>query len=341
MKKTYDYTAKNLVRGHWFGFLPNEISDDSKILYLPGLQNLELPGYQARRIDSSNLFGVERDKKIARAIIRSGRDALENQFQLFEGNVAEFVDYFRETHPDKKLFAANLDFEGIVLTVAPEIMRVFEIFPNQKDGYLGITTFASREVEMFTEGMLALSVTKSVLGAAQFMEQLGRVYRQGAAYCSAMESNATPQNFAAREFFMLVLLARAIVAGQSIRDTEAKKFVSEFDIELEKMRKEIGAFDNASELAHSRMIFVENAKIKTIFENILIDVWPLRLERYLYLSRSNCRMQVCFVKFCKVEDQEDFPTLADVLEQFVELFVRMPIIQIDSMGTEIAINPRV
>ncbi|MEK6845467.1 MAG: hypothetical protein AABY26_01805, partial [Nanoarchaeota archaeon] len=135
---TYDYPNKNRWRMEWFYFLKQHLSvtPETKVLFFPGPEALEVSGYDKLGIRRENMYGVERNPKAA-AQLRTK----ELGITLVEEDLYDFLQ-----KATTRFSAVLLDYEG---GISEEKVRSLELLVQkgllEEKSILGINLLAKRE----------------------------------------------------------------------------------------------------------------------------------------------------------------------------------------------------
>lgn len=135
---TYNYPNKNAWREAWFGFLKThlQVTPETKVLFLPGAEALEVLGYDALGLSRKNMYAIERNSQVA-AQVRAQ--------QLGINVVEEELYTFLQT-TSQRFSAVLLDYEG---GISQERIHSLELLVQrgllEEKGVLGINLLAKRE----------------------------------------------------------------------------------------------------------------------------------------------------------------------------------------------------
>lgn len=326
--RNYDYPAKNVIREAWMRFLPTYFQDaNAHGLYLPGIQNLELPAYLRKRTAPARLIGIENDPDRIENVRKNAQS-----IQLIHGNVRDAVRRIQETGLPRLRFA-NLDFEGLYHRLIGEILSLFRVFPSEKGGFLCVTSFSSRDEETLIQGMIHTS--KFYSGRRQrgeFLVDYGHLVKRYAELDRTLTRphRTSDSGHLTRElgFLWWMALVMGVMqyseSGYGILD---EAYLKKIDVVLERIRDRVDLLSEGTLDFH----LVHEPELASIMSQQLCCLWPSQFQHYIYYNGHQLPMHVWMLKIDFVKTEKKL-THQDVLERVWQLGVHTPLVSVDKNG---------
>lgn len=323
-ERTYDYPSKNAVREAWMDFLPDFHGTHAHGLYLPGPENLELPGYLKKGCLSQHLVGCEHNKAAAFRLARRPTPT-----RLVGGNIRDGVELI-ESIGWPRLTFANLDFDGMYDTYVEEIMSLFRVFPAATDGYLAITSYGARDDECLEQGAVNISKFHVASGHGGFLPEVGALCDQWMVVKRLVRSDIPCQHYVSREIGLLWWLALLMSAVGYQDDTAYgaidTAFVGRIQEALEVLTSKVKILGRAT-----HFLLLDEPQITAWFAQQPAMLWPTDLRHFLYHSQGNQPMHTWFLRICCMEPPH-LPTAQEVVRQVWQLAMRAPVVYVDETG---------
>lgn len=329
MERSHNYPPKNRGRDEWMSFLPSSfmIPSETSGLYLPGVENLELPGYLKKGCRPELLIGAEHD---------------EERFPLVQANargirltrtIREAVEFIEGERLPLLTFA-NLDFDGSYDTFIPSLLSLFRVFPNHRGGFFAVTSYAARDAQALRQG--ACNVSKFYSGLVDrltFHTEFGRMLERHEALRLGLGARMEPHTHLARELGFLWWMTLAM--GVTVRDERGggqydRKFMNSVTKVLRRITKLVeGVTQNAADLH-----FVREPELYELLQGRRSHLWPTDFRHLAYYTACRQPMRTWMLRIIPVTDVADTapPTVQEVLAQMWELAARAPLRYIDESG---------
>lgn len=334
--RTYDYPTKNEVRGQWMRFLANAHLDRTSRrsgLYLPGPENLELPGYLQLGFSPSNLYGAEHDEKALEIVQRAAQGV-----NIIPGSVQDTVGDMiaREVTP---LTFACLDFEGSYHTFLHDLLSVFRIFPALPSGCLAVTSYAARDDDTVEQGMVNFSKFWSGMtehDVSMFYQQSGLMLSRYSALQRHLASRAPAMGNVSRElgFLWWIVIAMSFTRydknGYGSLDKEA---MAQVDPILKRITQRATEERNASAFS-----YVTERELGKALAKRKCELWPRSLVHIVHGTNSRQPMRTWFLDICRIPHARDRYSAQEVLRQTWQLAARAPLMFVDRAGTKLTIE---
>lgn len=329
--QNYDYPAKNWVRSWFFTTVDRLIAQPTQestyAVYFPSIQNLEGSSYEVRKISA---YPVERDGKfIAKMGPLRGR--------VFQGTLGEWITSHAASS-GSRLHIANLDFEGKLNTAAHELISLFRVFPSDRGGLLGLTTFANMDPESVESGIVHANAFDSILDG-QVRNELHALYNQLRPYLESRKSaDAVAHAQFCRDFGVLwrVMMGLALWESPSQGSGDFRPSLHrDLTILLGEMHREVGRIRMIGN--HNSFPFVDTPQVEEILAEVSTPLFPLCLERVLYRSVGNNRMSTWIIFLGRLH--APIP-MGKVAQQLWQLYSRSPLTFVLPSGRVQTYRPR-
>lgn len=329
-ERSYAYPAKETVRGEWMRFLPADLSTPQDHgLYLPGPENLELPGYLAKGMEPSRLVGAEHDPS-RYAVIAKARSGI----RLVNGSLLDAI-YWCEGEGIPRLRVVNLDFDGNQHTFTEELLALSRVFPNRRGSYLGVTSYAARDHTALVQGVVnACKFYSGLPNGEAFVSGYGRMISRFSMLGQIfLRGESSEHAHVQRELGLLwwIVLMLAVIepeeqAGPNVFD---QTFVNELDAVLKGLTQEVE--QDVATKALDRVVFIAKRALRDVLAERRVCWWVNDLRRLAYWSENHQPMRTWYFRIVPtaVRQQETAQTL---LEQVWELSSRTPLIYVDEHG---------
>jgi hypothetical protein len=294
-------------------------------MYLPGPENLELPGYRALGLLPEHLVGCEYDARVL-PVVRQKAGGIE----VVHGNVLAGVEFVQQAGWPR-LGVANLDFDGRYNSHLQEILGLFRVFPSEPEGYLAVTSYAAHDGEAIAQGKLNLAKFYAALGNAAYYRMLGRQTTRWNLCRDMLGSEVTSELMISRELGLLWWLAVAMSIVRYPRGGYGeidRDYLAELDSVLAVVT---AAAENGMLLG-----FASEPRLSALLERRTVALWPTDIQRWLYHSQGMQPMWVWFFRICCVDPEaHDARTGLDLVLQMCELAERFPLIYVGSQGQKV------
>ena len=329
--QSYNYPAKNRVRDEWMRFLPPSFHMSTSGLYLPGPENLELPGYQKKGFLPENGFGAEHDQD------RFGHVASNaGGMHVVLGSVSDTIDEVRAS--GQHLSFANLDFDGTAHTFVDQVIKLFTVFPKEPSGCLAVTSFASRNPRSLTKGIENTSKFYSGLeDPMAFFHGYGQMVNRYRALKKQLVNKRTDDHtHLSRELGFLWWLA--LVLGVIDHNAQGWGVVNHPHLNrIENVLTKIQERSRALEKKDKDFHLVREARLHKRLKRRKSRLWVERFSHLFYYTEQSLPMQTWMFEISHAPSGER-PTHAQVLQQMWQLALRAPLIYVDPQGTTITIS---
>lgn len=323
--RTFNNPAKNGVRDDWMSFQPDTYEPDDLIVYLPGEENLEFPGYRAKGVRPKQLIGAENVEA------RFGRvQANAPGIYVERGSVQQAVETIvRERRG--RVRAANLDFEGSYLTYVRDLYSVFRVLHDRRESYLAVTSYAGRGRDTIAQGVLNTSKFYSSMGSSfTFYGEYGRMLRRHNRITARFDSEAEEHTHLSRELGLLW----SIVLGVGLVDPGSDGYNVLDEIGLARVETGLNKieqrFDADATMRPDALLNVP--ELADLLKERRTWYWPSEFRHYAYMSANHQPMRTWFFKI-HPEQANERRTLWEVMRQIWDLAVMTPLIFVDQDGT--------
>lgn len=338
-ERSYDYPAKNAVREEWMCFLPLDLSHPNDFgLYLPGPENLELPGYLQRGMAVTRLIGAEHDPTVVgRVIANSG------WIQLVRGSLLDAVHHC-EWHELPRLRFANLDFDGNQHTFLEEMLGLARVFPSIRGSYLGVTSYAARDKGALVQGVVnACKFYSGLTSSSMFSHEYGHMLRRYKHLLRLIpNSEASVHAHVQRELGLLWWIVLMLAVIDPLEGTRLSVFDQGFIDRLDETLRELTSqveTDLSDGNGTERVIFLANRELRDVLSGRRVSWWVNDLRRLAYWSLNRQPMRTWYFRIVPLaQGQEE--TAQSLLEQMWTLASRAPLIYVDPDGEHVVIQTR-
>lgn len=334
---SHDNPSKNRVRGAWMDFLPAsfDISGHQPIgLYLPGCENLELPGYLAKGLAPRQLVGVERDLERLPGVVRSS-----GGIRVVAGTPLDAVNILVRERSARLAFA-NVDLEGNYDACVNQILALFRMMPFDDDrpADLAVTSYAARVHGLHGGLVNASKFASGIDDVDQVSTQIGTMQQRYDVVTSMLATRNGVKRFSHlwRELGFLWW----VVIGMGLADTAADGYGS---LDLGYLRDELSPALKRVEQAlqaggrGTDVRLVRERALADRLERRTVTLWPTAFRHILYYSPQHQPMQTWFLKFWRIT-HADGRTMRDLLRQVWDLAVRAPLTFVSAEGVDVTIN---
>lgn len=336
-ERSYDYPAKNTVREEWMRFLPPDLSHPNDHgLYLPGVENLELPGYLGKGIAAARLIGAEHDPALMGAVAAQG-----GGITVIRGSLIEAIHHVEWSGLPRLRFA-NLDFDGSQHTFVEELLALARVFPSCRGSYLGITSYAARDRGALVQGIVnACKFYSGLPSGEMFVASYGRMLRRYEHLLRLIPNReASAHAHFQRELGLLwwIVLMLCVIepqeeGGASVFD---QRFIDELEETLQGLTqdvtREVGNGDGID-----RVIFVANRELWRVLASRRVCWWVNDLRRLAYWSRNRQPMRTWYFRIVPTAARQR-ETAQTLLAQVWELASRAPLVYVDPDGEQVVIQ---
>ena len=339
VERSYDYSAHNALRRAWMDYqLQGPIHLDDRMLYLAGVEHLELPGYLRLGYTPDQLLTCEHDQPRFRRVLANARGV-----NVVDGNVMDAVKFIKD-QKWPRLRGAWLDFDGNCHTYTEELGALASVLPGPRGATLGVTSYAARDGEALIQGTVNASKFFSGLASvSQFTRQFGAQLHQYELLLAHIRSGeATPMTHFQREMgllWWLVLMFGSLDLPQGEAYYRAnREFVDQSREVLAALTAQVKE-TLGRDGSQTRWVWELNTDLRALLVNRRVNVWITHLERYAFWSANRQPMRTWFAKVLPWTDGGQGPTMQDLLTQVWNLSCRSPLIYIDEQGGTVTMSP--
>lgn len=322
-ERTYNYTAKNVVRELWMQFLPNFRNKTAHGLYLPSVENLELDGYIAKGVSSAQLLGCEHDESLQQKVLEAAGGAV-----VVAGDVKAGVSHAEQLNWPRLKFV-NLDFDGTYNSHISEMLSVFRVFPAEDEGYLAVTSYAARDMGCLTQGFVNLSKFYSSLDRPSFMTDVGAMLSRWHRSRHDIKSRVSDHHYLSREIGLLWWLG----VGMTVVGYQGRQYGRIAQSRLDSLETALSELTKIAEARAQGTDFslVRHDGLSKIVKRLHVELWPTDLRHILYYSHRKQPMRTWFLRICPIPLTEKV-TAQELLVQLWELATRAPLLFIGEDG---------
>ncbi len=342
----YYSPGKKAVGKAWQAFLANHLINRFACLALclPSDVNEDARRFRKSGFRMQNIWGVERFGGVCMS-----QAELDSGIRIFNGDLGEFSPWFLEYHQGQFFDACSVDISGMIHTYGEDIRSLFPIFipgdPNQAKVMM-VNSFASRDAHALAEGNTAISFFRAAVGGhPTITETLERLRFEHGYTCSHHPSDVRHEVYWAREFGLLWWLLYTIgtfnhSANGLVLDNE---FCDQLDGLMNSVRRVVeehipvrGRY--GTDLSRIRPHFVNDFRIKNLFERKQVLFWPEQIMRFVYISAKSPRIRTWFIRFGRASNPEEARSLYDVALDVCRIVHQTEIIFFDRNGNKITLQ---
>lgn len=326
-ERSFYYPAKNSIRDLWFDFV-GQVKNPrrSSGLYLPAVENLELPGYQRLGFVPDNLIGCEHDPEIVPEIRRNAQG-----IRIIPGSISEGVKTIKQSGLPRLAFA-NLDFDGIYDTYVEEILSLFNVFPVSPAGYLAVTSYSARDDVCISQGAVNMCKFYAALGdQVRFLSDIGVITDRWRGGKRLLGSKVPDHYYVSRELgllwwlFMVMTLVSYNGKGYGTID---RGMLKRMEGRLEKLSAQAAAVSKGKGMA-----FVTDDGLYDLLTSRSVQLWPTDFHHFIYYSQMSQPMRTWFFRICVLKGSQR--TAQELLMQIWQLALRAPLVYIDDLGKSV------
>ncbi|MFH1405303.1 MAG: hypothetical protein ABIH21_04380 [Patescibacteria group bacterium] len=327
-QRSYDYKAKNAVRDMFLGFMPPQFPAGSTGLYLPGRENLELPGFVKKGILPVNLIGAEHDSETFAQIA-----SVNSGIRLYLGDLRKAVDMAEQLHFSRFVFA-SLDFDGSYHTDLEDLLSVFRIFPGSPDGYMSVTSYVARDRGTVSQGVAnILKFLSAIEDPSEFYSDYGSMLRRHDAFMRFFHSKAS----SARQLAWELGLLWWVVIGLSVTEIQNDGLYGRLDSGfLKRLNVPLSRIEAMAKKCSAESFFVasSDSRLGKLLEERRCQYRVQAFQHFAYRTQSGQPMRTWLFYF-READPQDQPTAREVLEDVWRLALRQPLVFLDKNGVKI------
>ncbi|NQV88988.1 MAG: hypothetical protein HQ488_01560 [Parcubacteria group bacterium] len=338
VERSYDYPAHNALRDAWVAYQPRApILEEDRMLYLAGIEHLELPGYLRQGYIPGQLLTCEHDRRRFPQVLANGRGVT-----VVDGNVIDAVRFIKE-QSWPRLRGAWLDLDGNCHTYTEELMALASVLPGPRGSTLGVTSYAARDGEALVQGTVNASKFFSGLASmSQFTTQFGGQLRQYELLLAHIRNGeATALAHFQREMgllWWLVLMFGSVDLHEGEKYYQVnEEFIAQSQAILAALTAQVTETLDKGDSA-TRWVMELNTDLRDMLMRRRVSVWITHLERYAFWSANRQPMRTWFAKVLPWNESGRGPTMQDLLTQVWNLSCRSPLIYIDEQGGTVTMS---
>ncbi|NBS41326.1 hypothetical protein EBS80_01550 [bacterium] len=332
---SHDNPPKNRVRNAWMDFLPASFdlpTNQPVGLYMPGVENLELPGYLAKGLVPRQLIGVERELDRLRGVVRSAAG-----IRVIAGTPLDAVNILARERIGRLSFAWA-DLEGSYDNHVNQILALFRVMPpdDERPACLAVTSYAARAYGLRTGLANASKFASGIDDVDQVATQIETMQQRYDVVAAMLSTRNGVKRFS-HLWRELGYLWWTVIGMGLIKPREEGPGTLDLAYLHDELSPALKQIESRLKDGTGEGNLVRDRALADRLERRTVRLWPTAFRHILYYSPQHQPMQTWFLKFWKVEHADGL-TMRDLLRQVWDLAVRAPLTFVSKEGMDVTIN---